>query len=141
MKLVIRIAGLVEINRDVEETLQRMRLRRKYAAVLLPATPSTEKLLRSVRNFVAYGDISKETLLELLQKRAQLLDKKKKIDAANIAEQLAAGKKKLQELGLKPFFRLHPPRRGIDSKLHFGVRKGVLGDNKENINDLVRRML
>lgn len=141
MKLAIRIAGFVKINRDVEETLQRMRLRRKYAAVLLPATPLTEKLLRSVRNFIAYGDISQETLFELVKKRAQPLDKKKTVDVAALVEQLAAGKKKPQELGIKPFFRLHPPRRGIDSKLHFGVRKGVLGDNKENINEFVRRML
>lgn len=141
MKLAIRIAGMVEINRDVEETLQRMRLRRKYAAVLLPATSASEKLLKSVRDFVAYGDIDKETLLELLQKRAQLRDKKEKIDAAEVAEQLATGKKKPEELNIKPFFRLHPPRGGIDSKLHFGVRKGVLGNNKEKINDLARRML
>lgn len=139
MKLAIRIAGLVEINRDVEETLQRLRLRRKYAAVLLPAIPATEKLLKSVRDFIAYGNIDKETLLELLQKRALPVDKKKKIDAIQTAEQM--GKKSLSELNMKPFFRLHPPRGGIDSKLHFGVRKGVLGDNKENINSLVRRML
>ncbi|KKL95423.1 hypothetical protein LCGC14_1854700, partial [marine sediment metagenome] len=43
------------------------------------------------------------------------------------------------KLNLKPFFRLHPPRKGIKSKLHFP--KGVLGDNKEKINDLVLRML
>ena len=40
-------------------------------------------------------------------------------------------KKGLEELGLKPFFRLHPPRGGIESKKHFGVGKGVLGDNKK----------
>jgi len=28
-----------------------------------------------------------------------------------------------------------------ESKKHFGVGKGVLGDNKEKINELVRRML
>ena len=53
-------------------------------------------------------------------------------------EELKKGKK-FEELNLKPFFRLHPPRKGIKSKLHFP--KGVLGDNKKKINDLVERML
>ena len=41
----------------------------------------------------------------------------------------------------KTFFKLHPPRGGIDSKKHFGVDRGVLGDNKDKINDLIKRML
>jgi hypothetical protein len=40
---------------------------------------------------------------------------------------------------LKGFFRLHPPRKGIKSKLQYP--KGVLGDNKESINKLIERML
>lgn len=139
MKAIIRISGLVEIASTIEETLSRMRLRRKYSLVLLPATPMTSLLLKKVRNFVAYGDIDNETLLSLLQKRGQLIDKKKKVDFAEVAKQLE--KKSLQDLGLKPFFRMHPPRGGIDARLHFGVKKGVLGDNKEKINNLIRRML
>jgi large subunit ribosomal protein L30 len=44
-------------------------------------------------------------------------------------------------LNIKPFFRLHPPRGGIDSAKHFGIKKGVLGNNKESINKLIERML
>ena len=72
-------------------------------------------------------------------RRGQPIDKKKKIKAEEIVSQL--NKKDLSDLGLKPFFRLHPPRGGIESKKHFGVGKGVLGDNKKNINTLVKRML
>jgi large subunit ribosomal protein L30 len=49
--------------------------------------------------------------------------------------------RKGQDGKLKPFFRLHPPRKGIESKKHFGVGKGVLGNNGDGINDLVLRML
>ena len=62
----------------------------------------------------------------------------KKIDPKKIASEL--NDKSLEDLGLKPFFRLHPPRGGIESKKHSGVGKGVLGENKK-INDLIRRML
>ena len=51
--------------------------------------------------------------------------------------ELKAGK--MDELSIKPFFRLHPPRGGIKSKVHFP--KGVLGNNKEKINELIMRML
>lgn len=119
MIAAVRISGDVGLNKGVRETLNRLRLRRKYACVVFEK-PTKEQLgmIKSLRNFVAYGEISAETYKELVGKR---------------------GKKVGEEL--KPFFRLHPPRGGIDSKKHFGVKKGVLGDNKEKINDLIRRML
>ena len=40
---------------------------------------------------------------------------------------------------LKPFFRLHPPRKGIKSKKHYP--KGVLGNHGKKINELLERML
>ena len=95
-------------------------------------------LLEKVRNFVAYGEINPETLEKLIDKRAVGL-KGKKFDAKTVIAGLA--KKGAEEVGIKPFFRLHPPRGGIDAKLHAGIRKGVLGNNKEAINQLVERML
>ena len=137
MILVIRIKGMVKMPLKMQETLFRLRLRRKYAAVLLKPSNETDKLLKKIRNFVAYGDINKETLKELIEKRGQPLDKEKKIDVEKIIPELE--KKDLDKLGLKPFFRLHPPRGGINAKIHFP--KGVLGDHKAKINDLVRKML
>lgn len=138
MILVIRISGMVEIPQSVQETLYRMRLRQKYAAILMHDGPETRKLLEKVRNFVAYGEISEKTLEQLLTVRGERIDGKK-VDAPKIVAELP--KKGLEELGMKPFFRLHPPRRGIDSKKHFGLGKGVLGDHKEHIAKLVERML
>lgn len=139
MILVIRISGQVDLDRDIEEALHRLRIRKKYSAVLIKPTPENLSLLQKLRNNVAFGTIDKETLEELIKKRAIPLDKKTKINAKSIVEGL--DKKSLAELGVKPFFRLHPPRKGIESKKHFGVGKGVLGNNKEKINELVRRML
>lgn len=135
MILIIRISGLVEVDQTVNETLARLRLRRKYAAVLMKETPENLKILQHIRNFVAYGPIDQATLAELLTKRGKALNHKK-VDGLKCASEVE--KKTLDELGLKPFFRLHPPRGGIDSKIHYP--KGVLGDNKAAINALVRRM-
>lgn len=139
MIAIIRITGMIGISGKTQETLYRLRLRRKYSLVLMKPSPEKLKLLSKIRNQVAYGDIDEETLAELIRKRGQLIGKDKKIDVKKVVEQLAH--KDLQDLGLKPFFRLHPPRGGIESKKHFGVGKGVLGDNKKEINNLIRRML
>ena len=136
--VIIRISGMVKIRFYSAETLHRLRLRRKYSCVLSnPNDNSAMGALDKVKFFVAYGDISKETLVKLLTARGQKIDKKE-FNAEEVAEQLINGKK-LKELGFKPFFRLHPPRKGINSKLQYP--KGVLGNNKEDINKLIERML
>ena len=119
---VIRIKGMVGLNKDIAETLHRLRLRKKYVCVVLDNPSETQMgMVKAVRNCVAYGEISAETYKQLKEMRG-------KDDPNNKGN-------------LKPYFRLHPPRGGIDSKLHFGVKKGVLGDNKDKINDLLERML
>jgi len=122
---IIRIHGQVGLNKPIVETLHRLRIRRKYACVVFDTLKGTSKptkvqlgMIKKVRDFVAFGEISEDVYKELVKKRG-IKDK--------------TGK-------LKPFFRLHPPRGGIDSKKHFGVKKGVLGENKK-MNELIGRML
>lgn len=138
MIIVIRISGMVNMTRSAEETLFRMRLRRKYCAILLEDNEFNRKLLQKIRNFVAYGNIDDKTLKELVEKRGRGL-KGKKFDFEKVLKGI--GKEKLSALGIKPFFRLHPPRGGIESKKHFGVGKGVLGDHGNKIGELLGRMI
>jgi large subunit ribosomal protein L30 len=114
---VIRIHGQVGLNKKVKETLDRLRLRKKYSCIVIDPTKEQEGMIKKVKDFVAFGEIDEETYKKLKEKR---------------------GRKDVKG-NLKPFFRLHPPRKGIKSKLHFP--KGVLGNNKEKINELVERML
>ncbi len=140
MIAIIRISGIINVDWDVAETLDRLRLRRKYACVVVREKPEIKGMLKKIENFVAYGKIDKATFIELIKKRGQALQKGK-IDAESTATGFLEGKteKKLSELGIKDFFRLHPPRGGIKSKVHYP--KGILGNNKEKINDLIMRML
>jgi len=110
---VIRIHGKVGLNKEIKETLNRLKLRKKYSCIVLEE-PKKEILgmIDKVRDFVAFGELTEETHKKLNEKR---------------------------KTKIKNFYRLHPPRGGINSKLHFP--KGVLGDNKEKINELVERML
>ena len=77
----------------------------------------------------------------MIKERAESEEGRKhkiEINAGEVVKGLMAGKK-LADFKLKGFFRLHPPRKGINSKLQYP--KGVLGDNKKDINKLIERML
>jgi large subunit ribosomal protein L30 len=119
MIVVIRIKGRVGISQKINETLDRLRLRRKYSCVVLKGSEEERGMIKKVEDFVAYGEIKDDVYKELVKIRG----------------------KKGKDGKIKPFFRLHPPRKGIESKKHFGVGKGVLGNNGEKINELVLRML
>jgi large subunit ribosomal protein L30 len=120
MICIIRIKGQVGLREDIIETFNRLRLRKKYSCVVIEEPNKIHLgMIKKLRDFIAYGEISEEVYKELIKKRG-IKDKNGK---------------------LKPFFRLHPPRKGIESKKHFGVGKGVLGNNGEKINDLIIRML
>ncbi len=139
MICLIRIRGRVGLDKKIRETFERLRLGKKYTCVVL-VNPNKEQagMIKKLRNFVALGNIKKDVFEILIDKRGQKIDKKKKIDSKKIVEELEKGKT-YESLNLKPFFRLHPPRGGANTKVHFP--KGVLGDNKEHINKLIERML
>ena len=71
----------------------------------------------------------------LVEKRGKVIGSKK-LDVKKVVEDL---KKNGKSEIIKPFFRLHPPIGGIKTKLHFP--KGVLGNNKKEINKLIEKML
>lgn len=110
---VIRITGEVGLRKDIIETLNRLRLRKKYGCMILEdPTKEQRGMVNKVKDFVAFGEINEDIYKKLVEKR---------------------------KTKIKNFFRLHPPRGGIKTKLHFP--KGVLGDHKEKINKLIERML
>ena len=114
---IIRISGMIKVSKDIEDTLYRLKLRRKYSCVVVKPTKDVLVMLKKVRFYVAYGPINKETNDKLVKERGR----------------------KDKEGKLKSFFRLHPPRKGIKSKLQYP--KGVLGNNKQDINKLIKKML
>jgi large subunit ribosomal protein L30 len=138
MICIIRITGQVKLNRDIKETLERLRLGKKYTCVVINPNKEQNGMIKKLKDFIAFGKIKNDVFEKLINARGQRIDKKKRIDSKKIMEDLEKGKK-YEELNLKPFFRLHPPRGGINSKIHFP--KGVLGNNQEKINELVSRML
>jgi len=145
--VVVRVRGLVGIKRPIADTMKVLRLHRKNYCVLVPATESMIGMVNKAKDYITFGEIDESTLAELLEIRGRLVGNKRlseKTDFGKLAKDLLAGKKSLKDIpGLKPFFRLSPPRGGFERK---GIKHpfsvgGVLGYRRENINALVRKML
>ncbi|MFH1589777.1 MAG: uL30 family ribosomal protein [archaeon] len=120
---VILIRGLVGITVDIKDTLFLLRLRKKHTCVILEDNAVNQGMLKKVKDYVAYGEVSEATIKELISKR---------------------GKKNPKDpTRTKPFFELAPPRGGFERK---GIKKpfklgGALGYRKNKINDLIKKML
>ena len=138
MIAIIRIKGKVKIRKEIEETLIRLRLGKKYTCVLIDEKDKTKLgMLKKVKDYVAFGEIEKGMLIRLIEKRGKRVDKKEIKDADKVADEIL---NKKMPADLKPFFRLHPPRKGLKSSKKQYPR-GCLGDHKKDINKLIERML
>ena len=68
---VIRIKGRVGLNKDINETLNRLRIRRKYTCVVLKGTKEELGMINKLRDFVAYGEMKDDVYKELVNKRGK----------------------------------------------------------------------
>jgi large subunit ribosomal protein L30 len=146
---VVRLRGRHDIHKEIRDTLEMLRLHKKYHCVIVPENDSFRGMLQKVKDYVAYGEISSEVLAELLRKRARLpgnkrldenyVKEKTGMGIDEFAKAVLEGKAKISDLGIKPVFRLHPPRGGLKNiKWHYPM--GELGYQGENINKLIYKM-
>lgn len=152
MYAVIRIRGRAGVNSDVAQTLRYLRLTRVNHLVLLPKNASIEGMLKKAKDYITWGEIDRETLKELLEKRGRLMGDKpldeeylKKINF-NSFDELAAAiiEKKIVYSDLpdiKPVFRLNPPRGGYKNTKRTVKEGGDLGYRQKEINELIKRMM
>ena len=150
---VVRIRGTVNVRKDVEDTLRMLNLQRNCHATLIDDRPSFLGMLRKAQSILTWGEVSKETIALLLRKRGRIVGNKKLTDEyvkkigydslEALAEALYDLKVKLRDLpGVKPVFRLHPPRKGYKGSVKKSYAAGgEAGYRGEAINDLIRRMI
>ncbi|MCD6408922.1 MAG: 50S ribosomal protein L30 [Candidatus Verstraetearchaeota archaeon] len=151
--VAIRIRGRVGVPPDKKYTLDLLRLRRKHIAVLLKNTPEILGMLNKVSDYITWGEISREALIELLKKRGRTVGDKPiteeflKARGFNSIEELADAllerKIAYKDIpGIKPVFRLTPPSGGFKGtiKKHYKMG-GELGYRGEAINELVKKMI
>lgn len=153
MLAVIRIRGRANIRRELQYALNLLNLTRVNHLVLLAGKEEEKGMLKKVEPYITWGEISKETLEKLLEKRARLAGNKRlhaeflkenKVKGfSELAEKVLGNSKVLQEIGIKRVFRLTPPKKGFERK---GIKKsfsigGVSGYRGEKINEIILRMI
>ena len=114
----VRIRGGRRINVNVKRTLELLNLNNQHNLVFLSADSKASGMLKKVKDYVTWGEVSPEVMKEIKDKRSDGSDKQK-------------------------IFRLHPPRGGFERKgMKVAFREGgALGYRADKINDLLKRML
>ena len=78
----------------------------------------------------------------MIEKRGKYSNKKpiEEKEVEKVTKQVKEGK--IKESNIKNLFRLHPPLKGFKRSTKKGFnQKGILGNNKEKINELIIKML
>ena len=148
---VVRVRGSVNVNPKIKEAMKLMKLSRVNHCVIIPENETYTGMLNIIKDYVTWGEIDSETTELLLESSGKSSGNsafsKKHLKETSfktmkaLAKGLTEGKVVMRDVpGLKPLFRLHPPRKGYEGiKRSFKVG-GALGYRADKINILLRRM-
>jgi|YelNatPaOPRAMG01_1025707.scaffolds.fasta_scaffold25099_7 large subunit ribosomal protein L30 len=147
--VVVRTKGSANLPSDVRRTLAQLRLLRVFSACLVPSSPDYLGMLRTAKDVVCWGEIERGLLERLLAKRGRLVGNRRLTEenlrrfsglgsVRELADTIYSRKLQLRDVkGMKPFFRLSPPKGGFKGS----KKKGYSGYLGREINELVTRML
>jgi large subunit ribosomal protein L30 len=149
---IVRIRGSVDLHYDIKHALKLLNLTRPNHACVVPNDSTHQGMLQKIKDTVTWGEIDKATLKDLIQKRGRVEGNKKittkflkthKFESTNdFINALFTGKADMRKIeGLKPMFRLHPPRKGFKSVKNPITRGGDLGYRGADINALLEKMM
>lgn len=119
--------------------------------VIVPEDASHAGMLKRAKDYITWGEIDRDTLVESLKERARLQGRKAVSeeslketgykDIGALADFLLKGNLLSKVEKMVPVLRLHPPKGGyefIRRQYHNG---GTTGYRGKEINELIRRML
>jgi len=153
MKALVQLRGEVNINQDTRDTLDMLNLGRVNHATLVPEEPAYEGMIAKVNDYVAHGEPSRETVELLVERRGEPADGEADItdewvgehteydDISDLAAALVDEETTLQDAGLSPTLRLHPPRGGHDGVKNPISTGGQIGVHEtEHLDSLLEAM-
>lgn len=138
---VLRVRGLVRIDRDVQDTLRFLNLNQKNSCSLHKMTPSLLGMLKKVKDYATWGEVDSSVVDALFNKRGEEYQGKLK----DVAGKINYASRYVEHKGkkYKKYFRLPNPKGGFDRK---GIKtpyalSGALGYRGEAMNVLLKKML
>lgn len=139
MLAAIRLRGGIGVRREIEDTLKLLGLRKKFSCCVVPEEKTYLGMLRKAKDYITYGEIDRETLKELIEKRFKRTPANlRKIGNAKSPEEIL---NKVLNEKISLHFSLHPPRGGLKSIKLAYKQGGDLGYRGKAINELIKRML
>lgn len=152
MIAAIRVRGRTGIKKGISDTLDMLRLTRINHAVLIEENPSYKGMLQKAKDYITWGEVDSQTVLKLLSKRGRIAGNvkltedylKENTDFSSVEElsmRVVDSGTKLEDNGVKPVFRLHPPRKGYEDIKKTFAESGSLGYRGDKINDLIKKMI
>ena len=153
--LVIRVRSDRGVKPKIRDTMSMLNLTRVNHAVLIPDTPAYVGMLHKAKDYITWGEVDADTIATLISERGRLVGDKPVTDASvktgsdcstikAVSKAIASGEAGTGDIdGMKPVFRLHPPRGptgggGIKRSFTGG---GALGFRGEAITELAGRMM
>lgn len=150
---VIRLRGTQNLNPKTKDTLKYLRLNRVNHAVVLPGNATTVGMLQVAKDYVTWGEVDAATLAAVIRSRGRVAGNNplteahlakttpyKTFDA--LAGAIVKGEFHYKDIPeVKPLFRLHPARQGLEGIKRSVQNGGALGYRGNDINRLLGRML
>jgi large subunit ribosomal protein L30 len=151
MIAAIRVRGTTGVKGEIADTMKMLRLNRINHAVILDENPSYKGMLQKAKDYITWGEINEETLAKVITKRGRLPGGEKVTEEFlkentshktidDVATAVFKGEK-LEEIGIKPVFRLHPSRKGFKNVKKAYNEDGTLGYRGEDMENLIGKML
>ncbi len=151
---VIRIRGTVDRSLSVKKTLHLLRLTRTNHCVIVDDRDTYRGMLQKAKDLITWGELDSDTMKKLIINRGRLEGGKritedyiknntKFTSIDDFIDKFLKFEANLSDIkGMKPVFRLHPPRKGHQRR---GVKQsftlgGSLGYRGNEINNLISKM-
>lgn len=150
---IIRLRGTQNLNPKTKDTLKFLRLNRVNHAVVLPQNETTIGMLQVAKDYVTWGEVDAATLASVIKSRGRIVGNTplteahvakhtpfKTIDA--LATAIVDGKFRYADVPeIKPLFRLHPAKNGLEGIKRSVQVGGALGYRGTAINKLLGKMI
>jgi len=153
MQAIVQLRGEVNMSTAVHDTLTMLNIHRVNHCAFVPETETYRGMITKVNDYVAHGEPSVDAVETVLSTRAEPAEGDAEVDEAWLAEHtdyddfgaladaLVAEETTLQEQGLSPALRLHPPRGGHRGQKHPTTEGGQLGKHSTAaIDELLEAM-
>jgi large subunit ribosomal protein L30 len=150
--VVVNLHGMINVPHAAHKAMVELKVERRFSATLAKDDPTTVGMLRLCKDYLAWAPADKQLLTSLLKSRGKVSERKRLGEAElktlgfkkyeDLASKLIEGELKLSSFpGLRPFFKLSPPRGGFkESTRRQAGERGVLGSNPK-LPEIVERMI